>query len=178
MSKRQRISTNRFEYTKGDEYDLNRSDSSFSCSNEEINSIIILCNKSTQTECDSTMERRMSKPKVLKTKTDIATYKTRFSENFLEWKKDDSWTPFLGNFSKKELKELGYDVNVRYSIDFLNAESKYMKSKLIQCPICYTYPDNPIILYCGHAVCSVCSPKISDCAICREPISGEIKLFH
>tara|TARA_B100001564_G_C20498221_1_gene604907 strand:+ start:20 stop:556 length:537 start_codon:yes stop_codon:yes gene_type:complete len=178
MSKRQRLSTERFEYTKGDEHDYERSNSSFSFTNEEEDSTIIMCNKSTQTQEECNFEKRVRKPTVLKTKTDTATYRTRFKESFCEWKKDDEWTPFLGNFSKKELKEMGYDVNVRYSIDFLTAELKYIKSKLIQCPICYSYPDNPIVLNCGHSVCSKCSPKLIDCPMCRLPIYDEIKMFH
>ena len=71
MSKRQRLSLERFEYTKGDEYDYERDDTSFSSSNEEESDTIVLCNKSTQTQEDCTYEKRFSKLTVLKTKTDV-----------------------------------------------------------------------------------------------------------
>ena len=140
------------------------------------------CTKETQTcsinkKQKTEYECRLSKAKVILTSTDICNYRTRFKEAFNEWKIDDKWTPFLSEFTKKELKNMGYDVNVRHTINYLAVQIEYLKSRVIKCPICYNYPKTPIVLNCGHCMCSMCCNKVNNCPICREEIVDETKLF-
>lgn len=52
----------------------------------------------------------------------------------------------------------------------------------VECPICVTYLDNPVVLRCGHLFCSTCinrwnthseKPK---CPMCREHVDNQIVL--
>lgn len=166
MSKRLKITNNFYIYTQ---------------KNEDEDERITKSTTSTQTQTEQQakkiFEERDRTPTIINTKTDVCSYKTNFKRNFKEWKKDNVWTPFLHNFTKHELSNMGYDSNVIYSINFLKTEIEFLKSKALQCPICYTYPEHPIMWKCGHCACETCNSKIDTCPVCRDPITGDIKLF-
>ncbi|XP_059455685.1 E3 ubiquitin-protein ligase RGLG4 isoform X2 [Corylus avellana] len=44
------------------------------------------------------------------------------------------------------------------------------------CPICLTNA-NDLAFNCGHLTCKECGSKVSNCPICRQPISSRLRLF-
>lgn len=45
--------------------------------------------------------------------------------------------------------------------------------RILECPVCKDVPFPPIF-NCnkGHIICSQCKPKLSDCPLCKSPLSG------
>lgn len=53
---------------------------------------------------------------------------------------------------------------------------KYKDEKV--CTICKTYPRNRLYLPCGHlATCSICSPALRNCSICKKIIRGVVCVY-
>ncbi|GJP49157.1 hypothetical protein CLOM_g8407 [Closterium sp. NIES-68] len=45
-----------------------------------------------------------------------------------------------------------------------------------ECPVCLLYPKNTAF-QCGHQTCEECSRQMSNCPICRAPVTMRIKLY-
>ncbi|CAI0428169.1 unnamed protein product [Linum tenue] len=45
------------------------------------------------------------------------------------------------------------------------------------CPICWTNPKN-MAFGCGHTTCQECGGLVTNCPLCRQPITTRIKLFN
>lgn len=131
----------------------------------------------TENKKKTLFESREKQKAVYKLERDVSTYKVRVSKPITEWKKDNSWTPFLFNFKKEELYKMGYDTNVYYSMNVLKEEIELLKNQCLKCPICFSYRKQPIVWTCGHWCCETCNTKVDNCPICREQITTDIAVY-
>ena len=50
---------------------------------------------------------------------------------------------------------------------------------LDECLVCSDLKRDTLFKPCGHvACCSVCSPRVKKCLVCREPVVGRIKVIN
>jgi hypothetical protein len=49
---------------------------------------------------------------------------------------------------------------------------------LDECLVCSDLKRDTLFKPCGHvACCSVCSPRVKKCLVCREPVVGRVKVM-
>ncbi len=111
------------------------------------------------------------------------TFSTKTRSKLKQWRDgNNNFTPFLYEFSRNELNNMGYDDNVYYSLECLKAQRDFWisenKKNEYNCPVCYDKYDKPIVYTCGHGLCKKCDEKIENtCPICRASIYNRT-CFH
>lgn len=60
----------------------------------------------------------------------------------------------------------------------LGAKSREMQNASITCRICLEKDREVVFMPCGHLIsCRECGAKLDNCAICRKPILGYVRIF-
>ena len=45
------------------------------------------------------------------------------------------------------------------------------------CPVCLD-EEKTVAFMCGHSYCEQCSQQLKECAICKQKVTGKIRLFN
>ena len=81
------------------------------------------------------------------------------------------------NWATNDDCTLSQSLSVLEEIEKLKRQNEELKSNLT-CKVCLDAPVGDVFFPCRHLVCCVsCSPSLSKCPLCREPIIGTIKVF-
>jgi hypothetical protein len=69
--------------------------------------------------------------------------------------------------------------NMDQKAELERKEKEKLQDELEELKLCSVCLDEPkgITLGCGHAFCATCAHQVSDCPVCREPITSRVKLF-
>jgi E3 ubiquitin-protein ligase RGLG len=49
-------------------------------------------------------------------------------------------------------------------------------TEVLECPVCLT-DKKDMAFNCGHQTCRQCSESLTNCPICRQPITTRIRLY-
>ena len=63
-----------------------------------------------------------------------------------------------------------YTNNIKYNI-------KKQKDNPFECPICYENEKSIALIGCGHTFCNRCKDNLSYCPVCRNRVTGYIRIY-
>jgi hypothetical protein len=82
--------------------------------------------------------------------------------------------PIIPKSSNNSNNSSNSNGNTLKTIESLTGESA---KALLECPICMVHIKD-IRLNCGHMLCNMCAQQVTECPICRNPVTQKERVFY